>query len=104
MKPKYFDGGDPVLVVELLEALLVVLLRRDRVLDGAGAALAAAAGDRAEHAEHGERRERDLDDEEVLGDHWDLVPGRVIHRSAIGINGERSDLDRDPARLPRAVR
>ena len=43
MKREVLRGGDPVLVVELLQPLLVVLLRRDRVVDRAGAGLAAAA-------------------------------------------------------------
>ena len=49
--------GDPVLVIELLEALLVVLLRRDRVLDSARTALATTRGDEAEsEAENDEQR------------------------------------------------
>jgi hypothetical protein len=56
--------GHPVLGVELLQALLVVLLRRHRILDGA-TALAATAG----RGDHEAKCHDDCCQRELVGNH-----------------------------------
>ena len=59
MKPKYFEAAIQSLPLELLHALLVVLLRGDRIIDRRRAALAAAR----------RRGDRQGQDEEQPGQH-----------------------------------